>query len=169
MHKFKTLFGTLFLLLCMASSGASAHTVDFVNVLPRLFGDPIDLENVDGRYLIRAHHNYYIHYDSDDLSTVVPENTLSNLTVVWKKKQDNEFKTISTWVLTDDLGEIIEQEFWLTLICHRLYELTITSTWIGDDDLIPNPLPPSVIAFMSAMAGIGLLLRRRRAKIKFSN
>lgn len=149
----------------MMVSGATAATVNIVDVLPYVVGGPpIDWQNINGTYDVFADDDYDAFYDSDHFTGIIPPASLADLTAIWSRRDGDDLTELGIYVITDDLGAIIDQEFWLALVCHQEYVLEITSRWIGDGKLIANPLPPSVIAFLSAMAGIGFLIRRRRFK-----
>ncbi len=150
--------------LCTVTSGAKAATINVVDTLPYIFGSPIDWENINGTYDIFPDDEYDVHYDSDDFAGIIPPASLADLTAVWSIRDGDNLIELNTFVLTDDLGAIIDQEFWIAIACHAEYVLEITSRWIKGPELISNPLPPSVVVFMSAMFGLGYLARRRRIK-----
>ncbi len=165
MSKVKIVVSSIFIMFGMMISGATAATVNVVDVLPYVVGGPpIDWQNINGTYDVFADDDYDAFYDSDHFVGVIPPASLADLTVIWSLRDDNSLIELATYVITDDLGAIIDQEFWVALVCHQEYVLEITSRWIGDGELIPNPLPPPVVAFLSAMAAIGFLVRRRRVK-----
>jgi len=162
--KTKIIISSFLISLVLMVSGANAVTVDAVDLLPAIFGDPIDWKDINGKYRFETGRRHYdIKYDSDDFLSIIPEDTLANLRVIIKVKKNGAFRRIGRYKLTDNLGDIIDKAFWVALACHKEYKLIVQSSWIGVP-IIPNPLPPSVIAFATAMFGIGFIARRRRKK-----
>jgi len=144
-------------------SHAQATTLNAVNDIFKVgLGDTPDWQTVNGTYDLFATDDYDIFYDSDDMVGYLPNGVLADLTLTWNQEINGDFAVIDTFILTDELGALIDLEFWINLICHQQYSFEVTSRFIGDRELIPNPLPSSVYVFMTAMMGVGYLARRRK-------
>lgn len=150
---------------CMVSN-AQAATLSAVNDVFKIgIGETPDWQNINSTYNFYTTDDHDVFYDSDNMIGYLPSGVLADLTITWNQEINNNFTLIDTFIITDELGAIIDLEFWVNLICHQEYNFEITSRFIGGDDLIPNPLPPSVYVFLTAMFGVGYLARRRKKQI----
>lgn len=144
-------------------SHAQAITLNAVDDIFKVgLGETPDWQTLNGTYDIYTTDDYDIFYDSNDMIGYLPDGVLADLTIIWNQEINGDLTLKDTFILTDELGALIDLEFWINLICHQEYNFEVTSRYIGDRELIPNPLPSSVYVFMTAMFGVGYLARRRR-------
>lgn len=149
---------------------AKAVTINIYaeDYLDDLFGNPIDWENIPGVYDSSNGHSvdYLLHYNHIPMSSIIPQGSMAYLTVTWTTHDDyhQNVEQLGSYVLTDEFGMLNNLVFSILLEAYQCIDLEITHKWIGDGEIIPNPLPPSVIVFMTAMFGVGYLARRRRNK-----
>lgn len=149
---------------------AKAATIDIYaqDWLEDTFGSPIDWENLPGTYDTSngSGDDWLVHYHYIPMSFYIPQGSMAFLTVTWTTHDDNHqnIQELGSWVLTDENGLLIDLVFSILLESYTCIDLEVSHEWLGDGEIIPNPLPPSMVVFMTAMFGVGYLARRRRNK-----
>ncbi len=97
-----------------------------------------------------------------DVDTSNPVNGVRDLLFSWTTGSGNSY------LFTDNAGveDTTMTPFWEAMVSGQQYVLTVTGTFFGDSNysigVSAVPLPPAVIAFSTAMLGVGFLARRRR-------
>lgn len=151
----------------MMSTASKAATIDIYaeDYLTYLFGNPVDWSDINGVYDVTnfTSDDYVINYNYIPMSFYIPQGSMADLTLIWTTV-GNDPQWLATYVLTDEFGMLNTLVFSMLLESYECLTLEVTSTWLGQGELIPNPLPPSVMVFMTAMLGVGYLARRRRNK-----
>lgn len=102
-----------------------------------------------------------------DIDSSYPAGSIANLTFEWI----NAASSMNSFDYTDGTGEedASQTPFWEVITTAETWILQVTGSFIDQNATYSLqasvvPLPPAVIAFSTAMLGVGFLARRRKKK-----
>ncbi len=159
-------FSTAFISVLMLTTPSNAVLIDTIALSG---GDIVyrDYTRVGGEGAFE--HDY--HFNADDAFTVMfdidsshPAGNIANLTYTWI----NAASSLSAYVYTNGAGaeDLSQTPFFESMTTSETWILRVTGTFLSNASYSLQasvvPLPPAVIAFSTAMLGVGFLARRRR-------
>lgn len=114
-------------------------------------------------------YNFNINQDLDvrfDIDSSYPAGAIANLTYTWI----NAASSLAAYVYTNGAGleDGSQTPFFEFMTTAETWTLQVTGTFLSNANYSLQasvvPLPPAVIAFSTAMLGVGFLARRRKKK-----
>lgn len=158
---------TAFISMVMLTAPSKAVLIDTI----ALTGTSVEFRDYTGSVAADGTFEHDYHFNINDaflvkfdIDSSFPAGSIADLTYTWI----NAASSLAAYVYTDGAGneDPSQTPFFEAMTTAETWVLRVTGTFLSDASYSLQasvvPLPPAVIAFSTAMLGVGFLARRRR-------